>query len=438
MNRVVSILMTASCLIFGGRTVSAQTAILQGTVVDDSGGALPGATVILTTPGGGNPREATTGRGGGFTYANLPEGTALVHVELPGFQAADVKVAIVGSHANEITVTLKVGFDEEVTVSADAAGGVLSPAHNADSVEFDPEALRRLPTDAQDLQSIVESFSSAAAPGGVSVVVDGVETDGLGIPASAIHRLILNRNPYSTEFKSPGKSRVEVETERGSRRYYHGSGALFWRSSRLQAQNAFAAAPAETNRALNEGTIGGPLPRRGWSFFASGQHLLNNDAAIINARTASGPIVQNVPTPERRSTVFGRVDLRPNKTDALTLRYDLFDDDERNHGVGGFRLAEQAYTTTERRHRFQANDHRILSTGVLNDLRIEAAGSDRVDGVLPQQPSVIVAGAFSAGPSQTFSNQRSTSVQLQDVSTVTRRPPRRTHEDALQRRHRRR
>ncbi len=219
----------------------------------------------------------------------------------------------------------------------------------------------------------------------------------------------------------PTQTRLSLKRARDMRtiaRYYHGSAALFWRDSALERRNAFAAAPADTSRTLNEGTLGGPLPGHGWSFFTSGQHLVDNDAAIVNARTPSGPIVQNVSTPERRSTVFGRADFRPNKTDALTLRYDLFDDLERNHGVGGFRLAEQAYTTGERRHRFQANDHRIFAGGVLNDLRIEAARSARADGVRPQSASVVVAGAFTGGPSQIFASDRSVSVQAQDITSV--------------------
>jgi hypothetical protein len=101
------------------------------------------------------------------------------------------------------------------------------------------------------------------------------------------------------------------------------------------------------------------------------------------------------------------------------IKYDLFDDDERNHGVGGFRLPDQAYATTERRHRVQATDHRVLLGDVLNDLRFEAVVSHRVDGALPQGPSVVVPGAFISGASQTFTRDRSISFQAQDISSLT-------------------
>src|SRR5262249_8391799 len=292
-----------------------------------------------------------------------------------------------------------------------------APTRNADAIEFDPESIRRLPSDAQDLRTLVENFTTAV-PGGVSVVVDGVETDSAGIPASAIHRLIINRNPYSAEFLSPGKSRVEVETERGSRRFYHGSGALFFRSSALQARNAFAASTPEMTRSLNEATLSGPLFANGWSFFVSAQRLVDDGSAVIDALTPDGAVRANVRTPERRGTVLGRADFRPNKTDAITVRYDLFDDVEHDHGVGGFRLPEQAYTTTELRHRLQVNDHRIFSSGRLSDLRVEAISSDRSDGAPTLAPAVDVAGAFVGGPAQIGLRGRFASLQAEDIVTM--------------------
>ena len=396
----------------------AQSAALRGIVVDESGGALPGAVVVLTSGDDSNPRETTTDATGQFVVANARLGAARLQVELAGFQAANVKLAIESVEPPPLTITLKVGFDEEVTVSAEAGGSVLAPAKNANAIEFDPEALRRLPSDAQDLQALVDSFTTGGPVGGVSVIVDGVATDASGVPASAIHRLLINRNPYSAEFKSPGKSRVEVETERGSRRFYHGSGAIFFRDSALQARNAFATTTPDLTRALNEATLGGPLFQRAWSFFLSGQLLIDDGSAVINARTLAGAVIQNAATPERRDTLFSRVDFRPNKTDAITIRYDLFDDVERGHGVGGLRLSEQARTTTERRHRAQANDHRILANGVVNDLRLEAISGGRTDGAPAAAPSVVVEGAFVGGPSQVFTVDDYASLQGEDIATL--------------------
>jgi carboxypeptidase family protein/TonB-dependent receptor-like protein len=413
-QRVIGVV-TALLLSTGLHAVAAQAQSVRGTVVDMSGLPLPGVTVTLTA--GGRPRETTTDANGAFTFAAVPDGEARLHFELSGFLPADMTAVVGGEQPASISVRLKVGFAEEVTVSGDATS-VLSPAQNASAVEFDPESLRRLPIDAQDLQSLVDAFTSgSAAPS--SVVIDGVETNTLGIPVSAVHRLTINRNPYAAEFKAPGTSRVEVETERGSRRFYHGSVGIFARNSVLEARNAFALSDPEMTRAVSEMTLGGPLPRKSWSFFASAQRLADDDVAIVRAMLPAGLFVRNAPTAERRAIVSTRSDLRPNKTDALTLRYDLFSDDDRNRGVGGFKLAEQAFTTRERRHRIQVGDHRASDGGLLNDTRVEFTSSDRDDGSMPGAPSIVVSGAFAGGPSQTFTVRNAKAVMVQDTATMT-------------------
>jgi hypothetical protein len=422
MNRLTFRLTLLTLLVVGAvvspALASAQTTVLEGTVVDDSGASLPGATVVVRTSAGTPSAETVTGTNGAFRL-DVPSGSAAtIHVELSGFQPADLTIGVSATH-EPITIRMKIAFGEEVTVTGSRDAGVLAATSNADAVDFDPEALRRLPSDAQNLTSLVEAFTAGSPNGGVALIVDGVETDSASVPTAAIDRLIINRNPYSVEFKSPGKARVEVETARGSRRFYHGSGAMFFRNSALQAQDAFAAAKPPLTRALNEATLGGPLIAKGWSFFVAGQRLIDDGTAVVNAWTVAGPLSQNVAAPERRGTLAGRVDFRPNKANALTLKYDLFDEAERNRGVGGLRLAEQGYDSVEQRHRVQVNDHRAIAGDVLNDLRFEAVASGEDEGGPSQAPAIVVAGAFSGGSSQQFLRTHGASVQVQDAASLT-------------------
>ena len=395
-----------------------QTTVLEGTVVDDSGASLPGATVVVRTAAEVPPAETVTGTNGAFRVDVPSSGAATIHVELAGFQPADLTVGVAAAH-QPITIRMKVAFGEELTVTGSRDASVLAAGSNADAVDFDPEALRRLPTEAQDLTAIVDAFTAGSPIGGVALVVDGVETDSASVPTAAIDRLVINRNPYSVEFKSPGKARVEVETVRGSRRFYHGSGATFFRNSALQAPDALATTKPPLTRALNEATLGGPLLAKGWSFFVAGQRLVDEGSAVVKAWTVAGPLSQNVAAPERRGTLAGRVDFRPNKADALTLKYDLFDEAERNRGVGGLRLAEQGYDSVEQRHRIQVNDHRAIAGEVLNDLRVEAVASGEDEGNPSQTPAIVVAGAFSGGSSQQFIRTRGASLQVQDAASLT-------------------
>ena len=74
---------------------------MQGTVVDESQGVLPGATVTATEINTGRQSLAVTAADGRYRFDNLPPGRYKLRIELPGF--APVEIAgielLVGANA---------------------------------------------------------------------------------------------------------------------------------------------------------------------------------------------------------------------------------------------------------------------------------------------------------------------------------------------------
>src|SRR6266545_3201296 len=64
-----------------------STAQINGTVRDDSGGVLPGATVTATQTDTGFARSVTTDSAGAYTMPNLPLGPYRLEVTLNGFRS---------------------------------------------------------------------------------------------------------------------------------------------------------------------------------------------------------------------------------------------------------------------------------------------------------------------------------------------------------------
>lgn len=403
-------------LVCAERLLASDGVVVRGTVLDKDGAPLPGASVTLTIDGA-SPRHTTTAKEGQFQFDNVPPATAVMRVELTGFQAAEARLTIATEAPPPVTFKLKIGFQDEVTVTGAAKSDALSPGANTDAVELDLDALRGIPTDGQSLLSLVEVYNPT--PGGLSIVIDGNEGEAMTIPAAAVHRLTINRSPYSAEFSRPGKSRVEVETEHGSRKYFHGSGSAWVRNGALDARNAFAIINPTLDRRLYEGAFGGPFAWKGSAFFVSAQRFTNDDTAIVSARIPSGDVTDEVPTSEDRTSIFGRVEYRPSKLRWFSARYDLFDDGERNRGIGGFRLAEQGFSTAETRHKALVSDHEVLSDSVANDVQVDFARVSQQDGALPGGPAVVVAGAFTGGVPQQFVAERGTSAALQNITTLT-------------------
>jgi len=97
--------------------VSAQTGSVSGTVVDESGALVPGATVTLTGP---RSQTTTSGPAGEYRFANLPAGTYQIGVLLAGFAPGNRdNIAVGNSEVTVPSITLALaGIGEVVVVSA--------------------------------------------------------------------------------------------------------------------------------------------------------------------------------------------------------------------------------------------------------------------------------------------------------------------------------
>jgi hypothetical protein len=116
--------LTVSLLFWRVASASAQTtAALTGSIVDPSGGVLPGVQVTITHAETGLRRVGVTGSDGRFVFAALPVGRYDLRAELAGFRAQVTEdlVLTVGETVT-VPVVLQVGAVEElVTVRAGAS-----------------------------------------------------------------------------------------------------------------------------------------------------------------------------------------------------------------------------------------------------------------------------------------------------------------------------
>src|SRR5438876_1358328 len=96
---------------------------LSGTVVDSSGGVIPGADVKVKNNGTGAEFNTVSASDGGFTIPSLPGGTYSVTVSLLGFKTAVLnEVTLNAAIPANVKVTLAVGtLEENVTVTGDSA-----------------------------------------------------------------------------------------------------------------------------------------------------------------------------------------------------------------------------------------------------------------------------------------------------------------------------
>jgi outer membrane receptor protein involved in Fe transport len=116
----------AVCLLLTlAASARAQTSQISGTVVDESGAGVPGATVELA--GAGSRQFATSGPGGAYSFSNVGRGTYKLTVSLVGFsQAVNDGVAVSSESVTLPPVTVRVAsLSETVVVSATKSGTAL-------------------------------------------------------------------------------------------------------------------------------------------------------------------------------------------------------------------------------------------------------------------------------------------------------------------------
>jgi hypothetical protein len=281
-----------------------------------------------------------------------------------------------------------------------------------------------LPMGTGNLMGFLENFLSPAAQsiGGVTLVVDGAEVGRLSMPANAIKRIIVSKTPFSAEYKKPGKARVEVLTEDGSRQHFEVNGGVFFNSSALDARNAFADTKPDTDKALFTGGLSGPLVQDRAAFYAEWEFLRDRQSAVVNAQTLTGPFVTTVPTSENLGYGVVRVDVRPHRQLTLSTRYEYAREIQRNEDVGGLRLPSLATDSRDIEHgvRFRANA--ILSGALVNDLRVTVDRATEREGGPAGGAQVLVRGAFRGGVSQAFTDERATGALLQNTTTYFRGP----------------
>jgi outer membrane receptor protein involved in Fe transport len=96
------------------------TGTIEGSVTDQSGAALPGVTVELTSPNLQGMRTAVTAADGRFRFPSLPPGIYTVTGSLSGFGKVQKKATVTLDATTSVALSLSLSTTAEVTVTGEA------------------------------------------------------------------------------------------------------------------------------------------------------------------------------------------------------------------------------------------------------------------------------------------------------------------------------
>ena len=327
-------------LISGLALAQSVSSSVQGTLVDSTGAALPGATCKLVNQATGAAFTAPSGGDGLFAFPNVPAGMYTLNVQVTGFKALELKDVVVTS--SEIRalgkLILQVGeVRDSISVTAEAASLQLASAERSGTLtgnQVNDIALKGRDFFAllQTIPGIVDTTSSRDTTSNVAgagifingnrdnqknISVDGIvamDTHSNGSLSfqpnmDAIAEVRILTSNYQAEYGRNSGGAISAIIKSGSREF-HGSGYDFYRHESLNA-NSFFNNRTGTKKApyryrISGYSIGGPIyipgkfnrDKEKFFFFFSQEYT--------GVKTDYGSQFVNMPTQAERNGDYSR------------------------------------------------------------------------------------------------------------------------------------
>src|SRR5215204_1026581 len=238
---------------------------ISGLVVDSAGGAIPGASVLVTSDATGTKFEATTNGDGAFSVPALPVGTYRITVSLSGFKTAvvtDVRVQL-GVPTN-VKATLEVGELKETVTVTGAAAELINTQTATVTATMNMEQIAQIPMPTREVLNAVtflvgvnqtgiargEATVNGLPESFLNITLDGVSnqdtfnksTDGFFSPVrprqDAVEAVTVTSAAGGADVGGHGAITINFVTRQGSNRFA-GSAYEYFRDPRLNSNYWF-------------------------------------------------------------------------------------------------------------------------------------------------------------------------------------------------------
>jgi hypothetical protein len=266
---------------------------IQGTVVDSSGAALPGATVTATNAATGVVTTRETSTAGVYALSPLPPGEYRVSISLDGFQTfVQERVIVDALGVVGLNATLGVGgVTQEIVVSAAPPALGTADARLGQTIRNEvytalPLVMNtggpRDPTQFMFLMPGVQSigrwgnvmggqdFTNDTYIEGVPITNAVVQGEGrnlsFGISVEAVDQFQVETTGTAVMYNGQGTSNYVVKSGTNQ---FRGSAFEFFRDKSLDAKAFFATTKPDDNQHEYGFTLGGPIAKNQAFFFVA-------------------------------------------------------------------------------------------------------------------------------------------------------------------------
>ena len=294
--RLISLLLLLSAACF----CQVDRSSLTGTVLDQSGKAVPNVLVLATNSSTGSERTTRSNARGTYALSDLPIGTWSVVFSVAGFRNTRFdRVEQTVGQTRTLNPVLEVAIKGDQTTVTEALTQV-NPSSSTLSEALEQQAINDLPLNGRNWTSLTALTPGAIDQGGstqrsirftgrgrdeMNITLDGVDATGivnqaqkafvrLAIPVSSIAEFRVDSVLPSAEYGDAGGAQISVASLAGNNTF-HGSLFEYFRNSDFDARSPLDQTHSPLPFHLNQfgGNFGGPITKNRTFFFVDYEEI---------------------------------------------------------------------------------------------------------------------------------------------------------------------
>jgi Carboxypeptidase regulatory-like domain len=400
MIRAVLILCLTGLLSTSLAAQAGKDATLQVTVVDETRGVLPGATVTVAGIEASNKATvippASTSPQGQVRFENLAPGRYSITAAFSGFQTRTMGDVRIRAGDNKQVVVLPIDrVQSSVTVERDrqqAASdrdvtfGTVLTREQIDALSDDPDELRRQLLDiaGPDAKILIDSFEGRDLP-----------------PKALIKSIRITRDQFAPEVHFAGELRIEILTQPGVGPVRGNLRSGFYDSA-MDGENPLVdSTPPSQSWQYGLGLSGTLLSERA-SFNVNFNGQDSYTTPVLYAATPLGQVATDIPVKSSADNYFfsGGVDYALTRDQVLRFNVQGSRFTRGNVGIGSYDLPERAFTSEDRSFGVFIQQNGPIGRRFVLNTRLSIFGSDSEARSAVEAPTIIVNDAFTSGGAQ--------------------------------------
>ncbi len=376
------------------------TAILEGSIVDESGAVLPGVTVTARNAETGTTRSTVTDGTGRYRMPAIQSGVYAITVELSGFRTEERSgIRLTVGQQAALDFTMKVSaIQETVTVTGEAPLVDTQRSHVSSTIE--EKQIQELPLLSRNFLTLAALVPGAGRNTSITgtqplqiggsdsrynytTIIDGgdLDDDVWGAPVQSfiqdsIKEFQVITNRFDAEYGKALEAVLNVVSKSGSNDL-NGTVFGFFRDDKVKARNYFQTVKPDFDQQRMGGTVGGPLILNRTHYFGAYEYVNEDRPATVSIPAAS-PLSRFNGTfnaGNTRHLVTGRVDHQLSQGHSLMVR-GLYEDFSSLGGFGGTSAFSVGRTQERKSYSILAQETSVLGTRFVNDFRFQYRNTD--------------------------------------------------------------